>query len=93
MSTPANRTAIRIARGLKADLDASIADLLEGEICWAEDLNQLFVVEGVGPAAHLAAASGGSGGGGGGGGAGLIPGNGVAANTAREIDIIDTGSF
>lgn len=91
MPTPANRTPVRIARGLKADLDASLADLLEGEIVWAQDLNQLFVVEGTGAAAVLVAATGpgvasavvG----------GLIPGNGVAADPAFEITTIDTGVF
>lgn len=91
MPTPSNRTPIRIARGLKVDLDASLADLEEGEIAWAEDLNQLFVVEGTGAAAVLVAATGpgvassvvG----------GMVPGNGVAANPALEITTIDTGVF
>lgn len=90
MTTPSGRTPIRIARGLKADLLASINDLLEGEICWAEDENRLYVVEGRGAAAALSAASGG---GGSGTGSGLFPGNGVSANPAQEILTIDTGSF
>jgi len=87
--TPANRTPIRPARGLKADLQASLVDLQEGELVFAEDENTLYVCEGTGLAAHLVVAASGGGGGGG----GLMPGNGVSANTAREILTIDTGSF
>ena len=89
MPTPANRTPIRPARGLKADLQASLVDLQEGELVFAEDENTLYVCEGTGLAAHLVVAASGGGGGGG----GLMPGNGVSANTAREILTIDTGSF
>ena len=89
MPTPANRTPIRPARGLKADLQASLVDLQEGELVFAEDENTLYVCEGTGLAAHLVVAANGGGGGGG----GLMPGNGVSANTAREILTIDTGSF
>ena len=92
MPTPANRTPIRPARGLKADLQASLADLQEGELVFAEDENTLYVCEGTGLAAHLVVAASGGGSGGGGGG-GLMPGNGVSTNTAREILTIDTGSF
>lgn len=46
MTTPATRTPVRIARGTYADLNASIADLLEGEICYATDEDKLYVVEG-----------------------------------------------
>lgn len=89
--TPTKRTPVRIARGLKLDLQASIGDLLEGEICWAEDENILYVVEGSGASAHLVAAAGLSSGGVA--TNGLIPGNGVSANPAKEIDTLDTGTF
>jgi hypothetical protein len=46
MPTPAYRTPVRIARGTYASLNASIADLLEGEICYATDQNKTYVVEG-----------------------------------------------
>jgi hypothetical protein len=46
MSTPTTRTPVRIARGTYANLLASIADLLEGEICYATDQNQTYVIEG-----------------------------------------------
>ena len=48
MATPANRVPVRIARGTKANLDTAMAagDLKEGEICYAEDENGLYVVEG-----------------------------------------------
>lgn len=46
MATPANRVPVRIARGTKASLDASIADLREGEIVYATDQDSLYVVEG-----------------------------------------------
>jgi len=39
MPTPAPRTPICIARGNLADLEASIADIEEGEICYARDKN------------------------------------------------------
>lgn len=45
MATPANRIPVRVARGAYADLNASIADLYEGEICYATDQDQLYVVE------------------------------------------------
>lgn len=47
MATPANRVPVRIARGTKANLDTAMAasDLKEGEICYAEDQNALYVVE------------------------------------------------
>lgn len=91
MPTPASRTPVRIGRGLKADLVASIADLQEGEIVWAEDENAIYVVEGSGLAAQLVpaqiapaavVAAG-----------GLIAGNGVSSNLAREVLAIDTGTF
>jgi hypothetical protein len=46
MTTPSPRNPIRIARGLYADLLASLADLKEGEICYAQDQNSLYVIEG-----------------------------------------------
>lgn len=46
MATPQNRIPVRIARGAYADLNASILDLYEGEICYATDQDQLYVVEG-----------------------------------------------
>lgn len=91
MSTPTIRTPVRIARGLKADLAAALGSLKEGEICWAEDENALYVVEGSGTAASLVAAvaspSGTAATG------GLIAGNGVSSNPAKEVLSIDTGTF
>lgn len=46
MATPTTRTPVRIARGTYANLNASILDLLEGEICYATDQNINYVVEG-----------------------------------------------
>ena len=46
MPTPTYRTPVRIARGPYANLNASIADLLEGEICYATDQNIVYVKEG-----------------------------------------------
>ena len=46
MTTPAVRTPVRVARGTYANLNASIADLQEGELCYATDLNKIYVVEG-----------------------------------------------
>jgi hypothetical protein len=46
MPTPSTRTPVRIARGTYSDLNASIADLDEGEICYATDENKVYVVEG-----------------------------------------------
>jgi hypothetical protein len=45
MTTPSPRNPIRIARGLYADLLTSLADLKEGEICYAKDQNSLYVIE------------------------------------------------
>jgi hypothetical protein len=42
MPTPAPRTPICIARGNLADLEASIADIQEGEICYARDKNSYY---------------------------------------------------
>jgi len=46
MTTPSTRTPVRIARGTYSDLNASILDLLEGEICYAIDENKVYVIEG-----------------------------------------------
>lgn len=46
MTTPATRTPVRVARGTYANLNASILDLLEGEVCYATDQNKIYVVEG-----------------------------------------------
>jgi len=46
MPTPASRTPIRIARGTYSNLNSSILDLQEGEICYATDQNKTYVVEG-----------------------------------------------
>ena len=46
MAAPDNRVPVRIARGTKAVLDANIADLYEGEICYATDENICYVKEG-----------------------------------------------
>lgn len=46
MTTPATRTPVRIARGTYSDLNASLADLQEGEICYATDQNKVYVKEG-----------------------------------------------
>lgn len=45
MPTPAYRVPVRVARGTKAALDAGLADLQEGEICYATDENTLYSVE------------------------------------------------
>ena len=46
MPTPATRTPVRIARGTYSDLNSSIADLQEGEICYATDQNKFYAIEG-----------------------------------------------
>ena len=46
MATPANRAKIQLVRGTKANIDASLSDLLEGELCYAKDQNRLYMVEG-----------------------------------------------
>ena len=45
MPTPSSRTPVRIARGTYSNLNGSIADLQEGEICYATDQNRCYVVE------------------------------------------------
>ena len=46
MPTPTNRTAVRIARGTYSNLNSSVADISEGEICYATDQDRLYVKEG-----------------------------------------------
>lgn len=46
MATPANRAKIQLVRGTKANITASLSDLLEGELCYAKDENRLYMVEG-----------------------------------------------
>lgn len=46
MPTPSTRTPIRIARGTYSNLNSSIADIQEGEICYATDQDKLYVKEG-----------------------------------------------
>lgn len=46
MPTPVNRTPIRVARGTYANLNSSIADIQEGEVCYATDQDKLYVKEG-----------------------------------------------
>lgn len=45
MPTPSTRTPVRIARGTFSNLTSSLADLLEGEICYATDQNKVYMVE------------------------------------------------
>ena len=45
MPTPTNRTPIRVARGTYSNLNSSVSDLQEGEICYATDQDKLYVVE------------------------------------------------
>ena len=44
--TPSGRTAIRVARGTYANLNSSLADLQDGEICYATDQDKVYVKEG-----------------------------------------------
>ena len=46
MPTPTNRTPLRIARGTYANLNGSVSDIQEGEICYATDQDKLYVKEG-----------------------------------------------
>ena len=45
MAVPSNRVPVRVGRGLKSALTAALPDLLEGELVFARDENQLYVVE------------------------------------------------
>jgi len=46
MPTPSSRTPVRIARGTYSNLNSSISDIQEGEICYATDEDKLYVKEG-----------------------------------------------
>ena len=46
MPTPSSRTPVRVARGTYSNLNSSVADIQEGEICYATDQNKLYVKEG-----------------------------------------------
>ena len=45
MPTPSTRTPVRVARGTYSNLNSSLSDLQEGEICYATDQDKLYVVE------------------------------------------------
>lgn len=46
MPTPSTRTPVRVARGTYSNLNSSISDLQEGEVCYATDENKFYVKEG-----------------------------------------------
>jgi len=46
MPTPSSRTPVRVARGTYSNLNSSVTDIQEGEICYATDQNKLYVKEG-----------------------------------------------
>ena len=46
MPTPSTRTPVRVARGTYSNLNSSLSDLQEGEVCYATDQNKLYVKEG-----------------------------------------------
>ena len=46
MPTPTNRTPVRVARGTYSNLNSSVSDIQEGEICYATDQDKLYVKEG-----------------------------------------------
>ena len=46
MPTPTNRTPVRVARGTYTNLNSSVTDIQEGEICYATDQDKLYVKEG-----------------------------------------------
>lgn len=46
MPTPVNRAKIQLVRGSYSNIAASIADLVDGELCYAKDQNRLYMVEG-----------------------------------------------
>ena len=45
MPTPSNRTPLRVARGTYSNLNSSVSDIQEGEICYATDQDKLYVKE------------------------------------------------
>ncbi len=45
-ATPTNRTPVRVARGTYSNLNSSVSDIQEGEICYATDQDKLYVKEG-----------------------------------------------
>ena len=45
MAVPSPRNSVRIARGAIADLQAELASIGEGEICYAKDENRVYVKE------------------------------------------------
>ena len=45
MPTPTNRTPVRVARGTYSNLNSSVSDIQEGEICYATDQDKLYVKE------------------------------------------------
>ena len=55
MATPSPRNSIRIARGLYADLLASIADLGVGELCYGIDHDKFYTPDGQGGLAEVGA--------------------------------------
>ena len=46
MPTPTNRTTVRVAGGTYSNLNSSVSDIQEGEICYATDQDKLYVKEG-----------------------------------------------
>lgn len=46
MPTPSNRTPLRVARGTYTNLNNSVSDIQEGEVCYATNENKLYVKEG-----------------------------------------------
>lgn len=46
MPTPSTRTPVRVARGTYSNLNSSVSDLQEGEVCYATDQNKIYVKEG-----------------------------------------------
>lgn len=46
MTLPANRYKLLPLRGLKANLDAALAEILEGEMCYATDEDRYYQKEG-----------------------------------------------
>ena len=53
MATPSPRNSIRIARGLYADLLASVADLGAGELCYGLDHDKFYTPDGQGGLAEV----------------------------------------